>query len=64
MKSESLTVVEEEERTGILCLMIAGAYSEFVSDAVAGAHELSALLVTDLICRFYLLCSSSSVDRF
>ena len=39
MQGETLTVVEKEKRTGILCLVVARTDSEFISDAVAGTHQ-------------------------
>ena len=61
MKCESLTVVEKEKRSGILCLVMAGTDSELISDAVAGAHEFCIMLMSDFVCRFDITCTCGAV---
>lgn len=49
MKSQAPAVVKQEQVSGVLCLMIFGTDSQFISDAVSGAHQFGSALVGEFI---------------
>jgi hypothetical protein len=63
VESKALTIVEEKEGTGILCLVVARADAELISDAVACTHKLSGRLMSDLIRRIDDRSAGGTINR-
>ena len=62
VQGEALAVVEKEERTGILDLVVFRTDSQLVSDAIAGAHEFGMILTCEFICRLDRLRSGRQIN--